>query len=246
MARARFLHHRHLKTECVTAIRNFPVFVALLVVVITAPAVSAAETTDNASAKAQQLVRSFLRAADRYSARFSQQLFDEDGILIEESNGEFWLERPGRFRWHYEPPMERLLISDGAKIWLYDMDLDQATVRRAEGAIEQTPAGLLVSGEEALDAYQLQLIEQGIEQEAGEQARDYAAVEMIPADRQSDFQRVELGLRDNTLVRLTLDDRFGQKTVIHFTDIVLNPALEPTFFDFDVPDGVDLIDQTGR
>jgi outer membrane lipoprotein carrier protein len=232
----------------VTAIRKFPVFIALLVGGITglASAAGAAETTDSAGAKAQQLVRGFLRTADRYSAHFSQQLFDEDGVLIEESNGELWLERPGRFRWHYEPPMERLLISDGVKIWLYDVDLDQATVRRAEGAIEHTPAGLLVSGEEALDDYQLRLIEQGIEPKTGEQSHNYAAVEMIPNERQRDFQRIELGLRDNTLVRLTLDDRFGQKTIIYFTDIVLNPALDPTIFDFDVPEGVDLIDQTGR
>jgi len=226
--------------------RKFPVLVALLFSGFAAAADVSAATDVDDSDDAQQLVREFLRAADRYSARFSQQLIDEDGVVVEESEGELWLERPGRFRWHYAAPMERLLISDGAKIWLYDMDLDQATVRSAEGAIEQTPAGLLVSGEDALDGYQLRLIEQGIEGKTGEQARDYAAVEMIPDERQSDFQRIELGLRDNKLVRLTLDDRFGQKTIIDFTDIVLNPALKPALFSFEVPDGVDVIDQTGR
>lgn len=221
---------------------KFPVFIALLVSGFSAAADVSAATDVAESDDAQQLVREFLRAADRYSARFGQQLIDEEGVVVEESDGELWLERPGRFRWHYAAPMERLLISDGAKIWLYDMDLDQATVRSAEGAIEQTPAGLLVSGEEALDDYQLKLIEP----KTGEQARDYAAVEMIPDERKSDFERIELGLRDNKLVRLTLDDRFGQKTIIDFTDIVLNPALEPAIFSFEVPDGVDVIDQTGR
>ena len=242
MAHARFLHHRPPRTDTQTSMRKFPVFIALLLAAIAVPVadVPAAETKEGNDAR--ELVREFLRAADRYSASFSQQLVDEDGVLVEETDGELWLARPGRFRWHYAPPIERLLISDGAAIWLYDVDLDQVTVRSAAGAIEQTPAGLLVSGEEALDDYQLKLIAR----ETGENDPDYSRVEMIPAETQSDFQRIELGLRDNRLIRLTLDDRFGQKTIIDFSNIVLNPALDPALFSLEVPARVDVIDQTAR
>jgi outer membrane lipoprotein carrier protein len=187
--------------------------------------------TDEARAHLQ----AFLDSADRYSARFVQQLVDDEGDVLEEGEGKFWLQRPGQFRWHYEPPMERLLVSDGEKIWLYDVELEQVTVRSADGALEQTPAGLLVASSMALENYQLSI---------RERSGDFIAVGMIPTQAQSDFEDIVLGLEGNRLVSLTLADHFGQKTIITFQAIDLNPPIDLTIFSLDIPPGTDVIDQT--
>jgi outer membrane lipoprotein carrier protein len=213
--------------------RRLKLLVALAVYSVTTPVL--ADTTE----QARQLLRDFLGAADSYTAVFDQQHIDDEGKLLEKSNGEFWLQRPGRFRWSYLAPLERLIISDANRIWLYDPDLDQVTVRNADGALDQTPAGLLVSGEELLDAYDISL---------GETSSSLQMVKLVPLrgqGGQSDFLLIELGLRDNILQRLVLQDRFGQQTRIDFYDTRLNPSLDEDLFTFEVPAGIDVIDQTG-
>jgi outer membrane lipoprotein carrier protein len=185
--------------------------------------------------EARQAVQAFLDSATRYSARFVQQLVDEEGVVLEEGSGEFWMQRPDKFRWHYAPPMERVLVSDGTRIWLHDVELEQITVRSADGALEQTPAGLLVGSATALDNYHL-----SIRERLGKQI----LVGLKPKNAQSDFQDIVLGLESNKLVRLMLADRFGQQTVIQFTDIRLDPPIAAALFSFEIPPGTDVIDQT--
>jgi outer membrane lipoprotein carrier protein len=185
--------------------------------------------------EARQAIQAFLDSATRYSARFVQQLVDEEGVVLEEGSGEFWMQRPDKFRWHYAPPMERVLVSDGTRIWLHDVELEQITVRSADGALEQTPAGLLVGSATALDNYHL-----SIRERLGKQI----LVGLKPKNAQSDFQDIVLGLESNKLVRLMLADRFGQQTVIQFTDIRLDPPIAAALFSFEIPPGTDVIDQT--
>ena len=183
-------------------------------------------TPSHSSEEARQLISDFLNAADSYSAVFDQQLTDEDGVVLEESSGEFWLQRPGKFRWLYAAPLERLIVSDAKKIWLFDPDLDQVTIRSAEGALEQTPAGILVSGTAMLDAYEVSLGDSGALQ----------TVLLKPKATDSEFSLISLGLRDNQLRKLTLKDRFGQQTLIEFYDTTLNPSIEPGLFSFEPPE----------
>jgi outer membrane lipoprotein carrier protein len=219
---------------------RYKLVIALAIFLVAAPGSAIADdaSLNDASSreKARQLVVDFLQAADSYTAVFDQQLSDDEGALLEQSKGEFWLARPGRFRWHYASPLERLIISDGKRIWLFDPDLDQVTVRNADGALDQTPAGLLVSGEQMLDAFELSL---------GESSSSLETVRLVPVGMESDFRVIELGLHDNRLRRLTLEDRFGQQTRIDFYDIRLNPQLDTKLFTFEAPAGIDVIDQTG-
>ena len=48
-------------------------------------------------------------------------------------------ERPGKFRWVYEKPYEQLIVGDGARIWFYDRDLNQVTVRKLDARYRQQP-----------------------------------------------------------------------------------------------------------
>jgi outer membrane lipoprotein carrier protein len=185
--------------------------------------------------EAHQRIQAFLDSADRYHAYFVQQLVDAEGDVLEEGGGEFWLQRPGQFRWYYEPPMERILVSDGEKIWLYDIELEQVTIRPADGALEQTPAGLLVASSMALDNYQL-----SIRERSGKSIK----VGLKPGNGQSDFEDIVLGLEGDTLISLTLADHFGQITIIKFNNIEINTKIDMKLFSLTVPPGIDIIDQS--
>ena len=196
-----------------------------------------AHAEDSETLEARQSIQAFLDSATRYSARFVQQLVDEEGVVLEEGSGEFWLQRPDKFRWHYAPPMERVLVSDGTRIWMHDVELEQITIRSADGTLEQTPAGLLVGSPTALDNYQL-----SIRERMGKQIY----IGLSPKDAQSDFKDIVLGLEDNKLISLVLADRFGQQTVIQFTDIRINPPIAAALFSLEIPAGTDVIDQTAQ
>ena len=86
-----------------------------------------------------------LAALDSVRAEFTQDLVAADGASTEHAAGTLYLKKPGRFRWDYSTP-KQLIVCDGQKLWLYDPELEQATVRRVRDSLSQTPA-MLLSGE---------------------------------------------------------------------------------------------------
>ena len=177
----------------------------------------------------------FLTTVDSYSAEFTQVLVDEQGELLEESAGQLWLEKPGRFRWHYAEPWERLIVANETSVWLYDAELEQVTLRAADGAIEQTPAGLLAGNTAALADFSITTVN-GTE--------GLSVVTLVPLTDSGDFREMILSFTAGELASLSLQDRFGQRTVITLHKVDRNPVLAAELFNFIIPEGVDVINQT--
>src|SRR5690606_28441020 len=99
---------------------------------------------DNASAAKR--LSELLSQSQTLTGKFSQLTLDASGTNLQESTGEMFLKRPGQFRWHTDPPLEQLLVSDGKQVWLYDPDLEQVTIQQLDQRLTHTPA-LLLSGD---------------------------------------------------------------------------------------------------
>ncbi|MDR3410539.1 MAG: outer membrane lipoprotein chaperone LolA [Formivibrio sp.] len=150
------------------------------------------------------------------------------------SNGDFAIQRPGKFRWNYRKPYEQLIVSDGKQVWLYDPDLNQVTVKNIDKALDSSPAALL-SGENNLDKnYTLKTLptREGL-----------AWVEAIPKQNDSNFNRVRLGFSMNEIRKMELEDSFGQTTHIEFRMAVVNGKTDASQFNFIPPKGADVIRQ---
>jgi outer membrane lipoprotein carrier protein len=198
---------------------------------------AAAETMSAGDVRAT--VGSFLDATRNYQARFEQLVTDERGLLVEEGAGTFWLKRPGNLRWHYEQPWERDIAATESRIWMYDAELEQLTIRAASGALATTPAALLIGDISVLDDYAL----------AGQLAADadgaaQSEVTLTPLGSGGDFARIGLIFNNALLTELVLFDRFGQRTQIKFTDIRVNEPIDAVVFEIDVPDTADVIDES--
>jgi len=214
-------------------------YIRLLIVVVFSSGAGletlANEPTDILAADAARtLVSSFIESTDSYHAKFVQVLQNAAGDVLEEETGQLWLQRPGKFRWEYAIPWERQIVANEADIWMYDAELEQITVRSAEGALLESPAALLVGDLSALEDYR----------SSGVRASDgFTLVNLEPLTGHGDFQLIGLGFMDGMLVSLELHDRFGQRTLIRFSSIVRNPKLNQDIFNFEIPDGADVIDQ---
>ena len=191
------------------------------------PAIAAPEV----DAAAALRVTRYLAELSSLRAEFHQFVADARGRVIERAEGTMTIARPGRFRWDYRSP-EQLIVCDGETVWLYDIGLDQVTVKAAGDALAGTPAMLLA--------------DQGsVEQEFSitDAGRDdgLAWSLLTPRRTDTDFREVRLGFDGRELRRMTLFDRLGQTTELEFTRIEHNPALDDTLFSFDPPPGVDVV-----
>jgi outer membrane lipoprotein carrier protein len=174
-----------------------------------------------------------LGAIETMSANFSQEV-RSDGQVVQRSRGEMAILRPGKFRWNTHKPNEQLLVADGRRLWIYDVDLEQVQVKPMRGQLGQTPA-LFLSGydQSALNDYQVRILKrQG-------QTIHY---ELIPKDNDATFAQITMTFRGDKLTNMQLSDRLGQITDLTFSKIKMNQTLPSRLFQFEAPAGVDVID----
>ena len=180
----------------------------------------------------ERLVNDFIHNVITLEGRFEQSLVDAAGEIIERSSGTLEIERPGRFRWAYSDPYEQWLVADGLNIWSYDVDLAQVTVKPQAEALANTPALLLGGDEDALAQFRFE----GTTVEAGT-----TWVRMVPIDKSSGFERMELGFFNGQLSRMVFFDNLEQTTLVSLYDVKTNEPIDAGQFSFTVPDDVDLV-----
>ena len=185
-----------------------------------------------AGASGVERFRDYLRSTQTARADFEQRVYDRDKKLVQHSRGSFSLQRPGRFRWTYAQPYPQLIVGDGARVWIHDEDLNQVTVRAMAKALGSTPAALLAGAADVERAFALK--------DAGR--RDGLEwVEAVPREKEAGFERILLGMGASGVQAMELADHFGQSTVLRFSNIVRNPALDAATFRFTPPKGADVL-----
>lgn len=193
---------------------------------------AALSLASGAQAAAIERFQVYVRTTQAARADFTQQVLDRNGKRVQQSQGNFVFLRPGKFRWNYAKPYPQLIVGDGERVWIHDVDLNQVTVRKVAKAIGSTPAALLAGAADIEKAFELS--------EAG--AKDGLEwLEAKPREREAGFERVRLGLGVSGVEAMELVDHFGQTTMLRFTNIVRNPKLAGGEFRFTPPPGADVL-----
>lgn len=193
------------------------------------PLLCAAQTTN---ADGMSSVKVFYEQTQSVRANFHQVVTDRQGRKVQEVDGEMQLKRPNKFRWDYKKPYEQQIISDGNQVWLYDTELAQVTVRELSKSIGSSPAALLAGGE---------AIDKSFKLVNAFRKDDLDWVSANPKDKESGFEKILMGFKDNKLQEMSLVDSFGHTTKIVFSQVQVNPALEEKAFLFRPPKGVDVV-----
>lgn len=187
-----------------------------------------------ASAATVEELKAFLRETTTARARFAQMVLDKNLKMLQQATGTMQFSRPGRFRWEYDKPYEQVIVGDGSRLWIYDKDLNQVTVRKLDHALGSSPAALLAGSNEIDKSYTLSNLgsQEGLEW-----------LEAVPKTQDTAFERVRLGFSKAGLEAMELRDPFGQVTVIKFSAIERNARLAPEAFRFTPPQGADVISE---
>jgi len=176
----------------------------------------------------------FFQEFQTLRADFSQVVMDENLVPLEESAGRLWISRPGRFRWDYHPPFAQQIVADGVRIWIYDIELEQVTVRNQHNMLEGTPASLLAGEGDLGTDYVIE--------DLGQQG-SVVWVSLQPKNSSGGFAEVQLGFQNDTLRLIQLLDHVDQITRIVLSHVEENPQIPANQFHFTVPVGVDLIEK---
>jgi outer membrane lipoprotein carrier protein len=177
-------------------------------------------------------LKAFYQSTPAMKAQFRQTVLDKSGRKVQEVSGVMQLLRPGKFRWDYQKPYVQLIVGDGKKVWLYDPELNQVTVRTLDKILGSSPAALLAGSLDVEKIFELK--------DVGKQS-ELEWVEAIPRDKDGGFERVLLGFKGEQLAEMELHDNFNQTTVVEFINLERNPRLSPQAFKFKPPAGADVV-----
>ncbi|KJK14835.1 outer membrane lipoprotein chaperone LolA [Pseudomonas sp. NPDC087612] len=166
------------------------------------------------------------------SANFSQLTLDGTGTQLQETTGQMAVQRPGLFYWHTDAPQEQVVVSDGKNVTLWDPDLEQATIKKLDQRLTETPA-LLLSGD-------VSKISQSFDITSKEQGEVMDFV-LKPKTKDTLFDSLRLSFRRGLVNDMQLIDSVGQRTNILFTGVKANEQIPASKFKFDVPKGADVI-----
>jgi outer membrane lipoprotein carrier protein len=179
-------------------------------------------------------INTYLTGLNTLKADFVQYTFSADRSQMMEAHGTLYLQRPGRFRWEYDKPMKQLIIADGSRVYLHDLELRQVSQQSQAKALRGTPALLLANREPIERHFDAKPI-------PSKDGRDW--VELTPKDHDTEVVRIEIGFGKDTLDSLIMQDSFGQETRLNFSAPQRNPTLKPELFTIDraaVDDFLDL------
>jgi outer membrane lipoprotein carrier protein len=181
-----------------------------------------------AKADAVDRLHAFLKGLNTLSSQFQQVTLSPDGQRMVKSNGMLYIKRPGKFRWVYLAPVKQIIIADGSRVWLHDLELDQISNESEDKALRGTPAELL-AGQQPIDSEFKILPWNG--------GNGLQWVELQPKAKDTQIVKIRIGFAGDHLDTLLMQDTFGQLTRFTFTDTKRNPVLNDDLFQLRMPPG---------
>lgn len=202
----------------------------------------------------EQALNAFFKDVEQLSADFTQRVEDERGSVLESTSGKLYLARPGKFRWDYysddqliegvvenggestspsEPYLGQQIVANGEHLFFYDPDLEQVSKRKLDDAIGQVPSLLLVQDGADIDQH-FSVTDYGV-------TDGLSWVSLKPKDADAGYQQLMIGFDEGLIAALLLYDGLGNSTQLKLKDVELQTKIDPTVFEFTVPDGADII-----
>jgi outer membrane lipoprotein carrier protein len=186
---------------------------------------------DEKTSTGEIYLEKFLAKTQTLEANFQQTLRTREGEVLQQTEGKFYLNRPGKFRWDYKTPYQQVIVSDGERIWIYDVDLEQVTVQKKSAGLPSSPMALLQDSSKLHQSFSVSPLDEhdGVYR-----------LKLESKTKDSDFTEIIVGVDVKGLRFMQLHDQFEQVTDIVFSEITTNANLAKEIFEFKAPEGVDV------
>jgi len=188
---------------------------------------------------AADTLTSLLLGMNTMQADFSQTVKDKSAKSLQHAEGRMALVRPGKFRWDVKKPIAQLIIANGSRLWIYDQDLQQVSIRSFHKAAGQTPA-LLLSDKNLTLGKDFTIAEE----KSPQQIAGYRVFLLTPTDKEDAFETIKLTFVSKQIREMQLLDRLGHIITISFNHVKIGASLPESLFTFKPGSNVDIIDET--
>ena len=192
-----------------------------------------------AHAGAMESLENFVRTAKTGRADFTQTITapprDGQAARTKTSSGSFEFQRPDHFRFEYTKPFQQTIVADGKTVWLHDKDLNQVSQRKQAKVLGSTPAALIAASPD------LETIKRDFDLQALADSNGLQWVQATPKQKEGQLTSMKVGFRGDQLAALEIQDSFGQRSVLTFSNMQVNTALNAETFHFTPPKGADVV-----
>lgn len=199
--------------------KKIPVFTLLL-------------ATQAVQADPLQELLAVLEPIQGFSAHFSQDTLNAQQVVQQHNEGELVAETPNAFYWKTYDPYPQEIVTDGKTLWVYDPDLQQVTIKPFDDNYASTPAMLFAGNAQRIsELFSVEKV-----------ADKPDTFRLLPKTGQKGlFESLEMTFDNGKPVSMTIHDAMQQQSLLHFTDVILNPGTQPDKFTFVTPAGVDVL-----
>ena len=182
-----------------------------------------------------QRLDALLAATKTFTAHFTETVTNANAATVKNASGTVAIAKPGRFRWDYQRPYKQIIVADGEKLWIYDPELEQVTVRAESQALTAGPASLLAGSGSAAASFTVS--------DAGSTGGlDW--LQLTPTSVDGDYRAIRIGLASGGKIRaLELDSSLGQTSRIDFSNVKDNTPIDPARFRFKPPASADVVQE---
>ncbi|WP_371372240.1 outer membrane lipoprotein chaperone LolA [Thalassotalea aquiviva] len=179
----------------------------------------------------KQQLRQKLDKNKGFSSMFKQLVLDNDGNVLQQSQGKLVVKRPNLIYWETQQPDETLVISDGHTLWFYNPFVEQVSAFSISNAVTNTPILLLSdTSKKTWQDYQVSLIKDN----------EY---EILSLNDEAQVKSLKLVFANDTITAFTIVDATGQTSQFDLSNVVTSPLPNDNVFTFELPAGVDFDDQ---
>lgn len=184
-------------------------------------------------------VQATYQGIEDLQARFQQTTTNRAINRILEASGAVYMKRPGKMRWEYQKPEERLYVSDGKLLWAYAPEEGQVIVQEVAAAFSSsTPLNFLAGVGNLREDFTIAAIEN-----AATRAGKAYLLDLKPRRPEMGFSRMilEVNLQTFTIERATLLDVYANTNAFAFRGVKVNGGLADSLFQFSPPPGVTVV-----
>lgn len=175
-----------------------------------------------------------------FEAHFIQRVVYRIVHKVIEESGTMAFKRPGKMRWEYQNPENKIFVTDGEKSYFYVPEDHQVIVSHTQGGAmglaEGSPFSVIMGESRLLDTFEVKNSDS--EPQAGGEV-----LLLLPHHPQEGFEEAEIEVRpeNGQIIRVSLLDSQGNRTEFLFDEIRENRGLVDSMFRFTVPSGVDIL-----
>lgn len=194
------------------------------------PTLSSAQESDTARLEA------LLSDISSLSAEVTQLIIESDGGVLEESLIQMHMLRPNGFYWETLDPFPELVVTNGETLWNYQPDLEQVVIEDFNSDESELAAQLLSGNTDALVS--------DYEIEATTEDNDFISFQLLPIAADSVYSRITISFLASEIESIHISSKNGEQTAWQFGKVERNKGLAMERFEFQVPDGIEVIDNS--